>query len=146
MEYNFNNLEDMLRAGVKAEEIAQYFTKNLNEAIDKVHKDNRKQELAENLAVAWNGMIDLWLETHKLPEGFERDDAMIDPPTVIRIFDEMMDTFCNVADLTNVLVKAFDAVPLKDEKNPAPVKNNTDDENVLDSFEALIEKLLNNTK
>ena len=32
--YNFNNLEEMLRSGVSADEIALAFTKNLNAAMD----------------------------------------------------------------------------------------------------------------
>ena len=60
MNYDFNNLEEMLRSGVSAEDIAQYFTKNLNEAIDSTKRDSKRAELYENLAKSWNEVLRDW--------------------------------------------------------------------------------------
>ena len=49
--YNFNNLEEMLRSGVSADEIALAFTKNLNAAMDAA-KPTPMQKASEELSKA----------------------------------------------------------------------------------------------
>ena len=55
-DYNFNNLSDLLKSGISAEEIAKSFTKNLNDAIDAM-KPNKFQEQCCKLAEAWHDTL-----------------------------------------------------------------------------------------
>jgi hypothetical protein len=120
--YNFNNLEEMLRAGVSADEIAQAFTKNLNTAIDAV-KPTPMQEAGEDLAKAWNHMIDLWLEDNDVPSYLDgEDDLYISGDTAFKLFNEAMGLIVKIGPIFDAIA----ALAEDDGTNPAPVKTETD--------------------
>lgn len=150
--YNFNNLEDMLRSGVTADEIAQAFTKNLNNAIDAV-KPTPLQEAGEELAKAWNHMIDLYLEDNDAPAFVDEDDDLyISGETATHLFEESMSLMHKLTplwDLIEALANADeDDAPVVNNKKcectkNAPVKNNTDG---IDEFDEVMRKFLNSLK
>lgn len=128
--YNFNNLEEMLRNGVSADEIAQAFTKNLNDAIDAA-KPTPMQEAGEELAKAWNHMIDLWLEDNKIPSYLDdEDDLYISGDTASKLFNDAMDLIVKIGPI-------FDAIAsIADEgTKPAPVKTETNVKTKRDDFD-----------
>lgn len=139
--YNFNNLEDMLRAGVTADEIAQAFTKNLNSAIDAV-KPTPMQEAGEELAKAWNHMVDLYLEDNDPPSYVEDDDLYVSAETATKLFEESMELLHKITPLWDLIAQLGDVEEPKNAK-PAPVKNNTDG---IDEFDEVMRKFLNSLK
>lgn len=139
--YNFNNLEDMLRAGVTADEIAQAFTKNLNSAIDAV-KPTPMQEAGEELAKAWNHMVDLYLEDNDPPSYVEDDDLYVSAETATKLFEDSMALLHKITPLWDLIAQLGDVEEPKNTK-PAPVKNNTDG---IDEFDEVMRKFLNSLK
>lgn len=139
--YNFNNLEDMLRSGVTADEIAQAFTKNLNSAIDAV-KPTPMQEAGEELAKAWNHMVDLYLEDNDVPSYVENDDLYVSAETATKLFEESMELLHKITPLWDLITQLGDNASIEQPK-PAPVKNNTDG---IDEFDEVMRKFLNSLK
>lgn len=123
MNYDFNNLEEMLRSGVKAEDIAQYFTKNLNDAIDSTKRDSKRAELYENLAKSWNEVLRDWADNHEMPDGVEINDLMLDGQHAEEVMGQFMDLVASLAPIYKAFANAADR--LLANKEPAPVKKNT---------------------
>ncbi len=142
--YNFNNLEEMLRSGVSADEIAQAFTKNLNAAIDAA-KPTPMEMAGEELAKAWNRMVDIYLEDHDVPEYLDdKDDLYVSAETATHLFEESMNLLNKLTPLWGLieeLGKPEEPKPCKCEKNP-PVLKNTDAENEFDDFDEAMKKFL----
>ena len=66
MNYDFNNIEDMLRAGLASpEDIAQAFTDALNDAIANTH-DGEWQEAIDNVWLWWNTAVDVYVKKNHL--------------------------------------------------------------------------------
>ena len=125
MNYDFNNLEEMLRSGVKAEDIAQYFTKNLNEAIDSTKRDSKRAELYENLAKSWNEVLRDWADNHEMPDGVEIDDLMLDGPHAEEVMGQFMDLVASLAPIYKAFANAADRLLANKMPTSAPVVKNT---------------------
>ena len=123
MNYDFNSIESLLRSGVSADEIAQAFTKNLNDAIDVIKCDSYHAKLFENLADSWNEVLDDWMRDHTLPDPLTKKDLMMEPEHAEDIFNQVMDLVVKVAPL----FRAFEdlAESITPAEKPAPVKVNT---------------------
>ena len=138
--YNFNNLEEMLRSGVSADEIALAFTKNLNAAMDAA-KPTPMQKASEELSKAWNHMMDLWIDDHDVPSYINnKDDLYIDGESALHLFEEVMQVLSKVAPLYAAIADLVN----DDEKpatKPAPVSKNTDDD-----FDMVMRSFLNSIK
>ena len=138
--YNFNNLEEMLRSGVSADEIALAFTKNLNAAMDAA-KPTPMQKASEELSKAWNHMMDLWIDDHDVPSYINnKDDLYIDGESALHLFEEVMQVLSKVAPLYAAIADLVN----DDEKpatKPAPVSKNTDD-----NFDMVMRSFLNSIK
>lgn len=144
MNYDFNSIESLLRSGVSADEIAQAFTKNLNDAIDVTKRDSKRAELYENLAKSWNEVLRDWADNHEMPDGVDFNDLMLDGPHTEEVVGQFMDLVAGLAPV----YKAF--VELTNEK-PAPVKKNTvakfkDEDIDAEDFDALVNSFLNSIK
>lgn len=137
--YNFNNLEEMLRSGVSADEIALAFTKNLNAAMDAA-KPTPMEEASKELSNAWNHMMDLWIEDHDIPSYINnKDDLYMDSESALHLFEEVMQVLSKVAPLYAAIADL-----VNDEKpavKPAPVSKNTDDD-----FDIVMRNFLNSIK
>lgn len=138
--YNFNNLEEMLRNGVGADEIALAFTKNLNTALDAL-KPTPMQKASEELSKAWNHMMDLWIEEHEVPSYINnKDDLYIDSESALHLFEEVMQVLSKVAPLYMAIADLVNDEE-KPATKPAPVSKNTDDE-----FDIVMRNFLNSIK
>ena len=138
--YNFNNLEEMLRSGVGADEIALAFTKNLNTALDAL-KPTPMQKASEELSKAWNHMMDLWIEDHGVPSYINnKDDLYIDSESALHLFEEVMQVLSKVAPLYMAIADLVNDEE-KPATKPAPVSKNTDDE-----FDIVMRNFLNSIK
>ena len=138
--YNFNNLEEMLRSGVGADEIALAFTKNLNTALDAL-KPTPMQKASEELSKAWNHMMDLWIEEHDVPSYINnKDDLYIDGESALQLFEEVMQVLSKVAPLYMAIADLVNDEE-KPATKPAPVSKNTDDE-----FDIVMRNFLNSIK
>lgn len=146
MNYDFNNLEEMLRSGVSAEDIAQYFTKNLNEAIDSTKRDSKRAELYENLADSWNEVLRDWADNHEMPDGVDVDDLMLDGQHAEELVGQVMDLVAGLAPIYKAFADAADRLLANKtpEPKPAPVKKSTGTVNVdnKDDFDALMRVFL----
>lgn len=149
MNYDFNSIESLLRSGVSADEIAQAFTKNLNDAIDTTKRDSRRAELFENLANSWNEVLDDWMSNNTLPDPLTKEDLTMEPEHAEDIFNQVMDLVVKVAPL----FKAFEdlAESIAPAEKPAPVKVNTvvkpKDEGLnTDDFDLLMRSFLDSIK
>ena len=147
--YNFNDLEKMLRDGVSADEIAQAFTKNLNSAIDAV-KPTPMEIAGEDLAKAWNRMVDLYLEDNDAPSFIDNtDDLYVSSETATKLFLDSMELLHKVAPLWDLFAELgnLENDELIEEpkhyecKKKAPVETNTIDDEV-DEFEKTMRKFL----
>jgi hypothetical protein len=125
MNYDFNNLEEMLRSGVSAEDIAQYFTKNLNEAIDSTKRDSKRAELYENLADSWNEVLRDWADNHEMPDGVSIKDLELDGPHTEEIMGQFMDLVASLAPLYKAFANAADRLLANKGPESAPVQKNT---------------------
>ena len=128
MNYDFNNLENMLRSGVKAEDIAKYFTENLNNAIDATKRDSKRAELYENLADSWNEVLRDWADNHEMPDGVDIDDLMLDGPHTEEVMGQFMDLVASLAPIYKAFANAADRLLAnKEPEQPksAPVKKST---------------------
>ena len=138
--YNFNNLEEMLRNGVGADEIALAFTKNLNTALDAL-KPTPMQKASEELSKAWNHMMDLWIEEHEVPSYINnKDDLYMDSESALHLFEEVMQVLSKVAPLYMAIADLVNDEE-KPATKPAPVSKNTDDE-----FDIVMRNFLNSIK
>ena len=149
MNYDFNSIESLLRSGVSADEIAQAFTKNLNDAIDVTKRDSKRAELFENLANSWNDVLDDWLRDHTLPDGISKDDVMMEARHAEELFGQLMEFVVKLAPL----YKAFEdlAESITPVEKPAPVKKNTvvkpkDEDLDTEDFDALMRAFLDSIK
>ncbi len=125
MNYDFNNLEEMLRSGVKAEDIAQYFTKNLNDAIDSTKRDSKRAELYENFAKSWNEILRDWADNHGMPDGIKIDDLMLNGPHAEEVMGQFMDLVASLAPIYKAFADAADRLLANKTLDPAPVTKNT---------------------
>lgn len=138
--YNFNNLEEMLRSGVGADEIALAFTKNLNTALDAL-KPTPMQKASEELSKAWNHMMDLWIDDHDVPSYINnKDDLYIDSESALHLFEEVMNVLSKVAPLYAAIADLMTDEE-KPAVKPAPVSKNTDDD-----FDMVMRNFLNSIK
>lgn len=146
MNYDFNSIESLLRSGVSADEIAQAFTKNLNDAIDTTKRDSRRAELFENLANSWNEVLDDWLRDNTLPDGITRNDVMMEACHAEELFGQIMDLMMKVAPLFKAFADAADH--LLADKEPAPVKKNTaaNEDLGTEDFDLLMRSFLDSIK
>ena len=149
MNYDFNSIESLLRSGVTADEIAQAFTKNLNDAIDVTKRDSKRAELFENLANSWNDVLDDWLRDHTVPDPLTKEDLMMEPGHAEDLFGQVMELVVKIAPL----LKAFEdlAESITPAEKPAPVKVNTvvkpKDEGLnTDDFDLLMRSFLDSIK
>lgn len=146
--YNFNNLEEMLRSGVSADEIAQAFTKNLNNAIDAV-KPTPMEIAGEDLAKAWNRMVDLYLEDNDAPSFIDNtDDLYVSSETATKLFLDSMELLHKVAPLWDLIAELgnlendeFIEEPKRSAQKKTPVETNTAGDEV-DEFEKTMKKFL----
>lgn len=151
MNYDFNSIESLLRSGVSADEIAQAFTKNLNDAIDVTKRDSKRAELFENLANSWNEVLEDWLRDHTLPDGISKEDVMMEARHAEELFGQVMDLMMKVAPLFKALTDEVDHLLANKEPTPAPVKKNTvakpkDEELNTDDFDLLMRSFLDSIK
>lgn len=138
--YNFNNLEEMLRSGVSAGEIALAFTNNLNTALDAL-KPTPMQKASEELSNAWNHMMDLWIDDHDVPSYINnKDDLYIDGESALHLFEEVMQVLSKVAPLYAAIADLVSDEE-KPAVKPAPVSKNTDDD-----FDMVMRSFLNSIK
>ena len=138
--YNFNNLEEMLRSGVSADEIALAFTKNLNAAMDAA-KPTPMQKASEELSKAWNHMMDLWIDDHDVPSYINnKDDLYMDGESALHLFEEVMQVLSKVAPLYAAIADLVNDEE-KPAVKPAPVSKNTDDD-----FDKVMRSFLNSIK
>lgn len=149
MNYDFNSIESLLRSGVSADEIAQAFTKNLNDAIDVTKRDSKRAELFENLADSWNEVLEDWLHDHSLPDGISKEDVMMEARHAEELFGQVTDLMMKIAPLFKALTDEVDH--LLANKEPAPVKKNTvakpkDEDLDTEDFDALMRAFLDSIK
>jgi len=140
MNYDFNDIETMLREGVSAGEIAKVFTDNLNAAITATNKPTHRQELCHNLAEAWNGLVEDWTFDNNLPAGLTMDDLFLEGEHVEELFNHLMRLIVRTVPLLDALNALAD-----EEDSAPPVKTNTAAKHT-DNFDLTMRNFLNSIK
>lgn len=151
MNYDFNSIESLLRSGVSADEIAQAFTKNLNDAIDVTKRNSKRAELFENLANSWNEVLDDWLRDHTLPDGISKDDVMMEARHAEELFGQLMELVVKLAPLYKAFEDLAESITPVEKPAPAPVKKNTvakpkDEDIGTEDFDLLMRSFLDSIK
>ncbi len=140
--YDFNNLESLLRSGVSADEIAQHFTKNLNDAIDSAKRDSERAKLYENLANSWNEVLKNWAHNNEMPDGIEVNDLILTGEHAKEVVGQLMEFVSTLAPLYKALTDMAEQVVAKEKFKPEPVLKNTDAKDEFDDFDAAMKKFL----
>ncbi len=139
MNYDFNNLESLLRSGATADEIAVAFTKNLNDAIDVT---KRNSQLYDNLANSWNEVLKDWIHNNKMPDGIEVNDLILTGDHAKEVVSQLMDFISTIAPLYKALTDMAEQVAAKEKSKPEPVLKNTDAKNEFDDFDEAMRNFL----
>lgn len=141
MNYDFNNLESLLRSGATADEIAVAFTKNLNDAIDVT---KRNKHLYDNLANSWNEVLKDWVHDNELPDGVEVNDLILTGEHAEEVVSQLMELVTTLAPLYKALTDMAEQVAVKEksEPKPEPVLKNTDAKDEFDDFDAAMRNFL----
>ena len=142
MNYDFNNIESLLRSGATADEIAVAFTKNLNNAIDVVKCDSYRAKLYENLANSWNEVLKDWIHNNELPNGVESNDLILTGDHAKEIVNQLMELIAKLAPLYKALSNMAEQVAAKEQSKPEPVLKNTDAKNEFDDFDEAMRNFL----
>ena len=142
MNYDFNNLESLLRSGVSADEIAQHFTKNLNDAIDSALRDSQRAELYEDLANSWNEVLKDWAYNNKMPDGVEVNDLILTGEHAKEVVSQLMEFISTLTPLYKALTDMAEQVAAKEQSKPEPVLKNTDAKNEFDDFDEAMRNFL----
>ncbi len=139
MNYDFNNLESLLRSGATADEIAVAFTKNLNDAIDVT---KRNSQLYDNLANSWNEVLKDWIHNNKMPDGIEVNDLILTGDHAKEVVSQLMEFISTLAPLYKALTDMAEQVAAKEKSKPEPVLKNTDAKNEFDDFDEAMRNFL----
>ena len=103
--YNFNNLDELIRSGTDPEEIAKAFSNNLNKAIADNDKVSRKEELCAEMAKLWNEYVNLWMLEHPVPEQWDlhmdADDLAVGLDHILTLFVKTAPLMEAMEDLAN---------------------------------------------
>ena len=142
MNYDFNNLESLLRSGATADEIAVAFTKNLNDAIDSAKRDSQRAKLYENLANSWNEVLKDWAHSNEIPDGVEVDDLTLTGEHAEEVVAQLMELVSTLAPLYKALTDMAEQIAAKEKSKPEPVLKNTDAKDEFDDFDAAMKKFL----
>ena len=142
--YNFNNLEDMLRSGISADEIAHAFTKNLNDAIDSAKRDNQRAKLYEDLANSWNEVLKDWANNNEMPDSVDVNDLILTGEHAKEAVGQLMELITTIAPLYQALADMAEQIAVKEKlkSKPEPVLKNTDAKNEFDDFDAAMNQFL----
>ena len=134
---------------MSADEIAQAFTKNLNDAIDVTKRNSRRTELFENLANSWNEVLEDWLRDNTLPDGISKEDLMMEPEHAEELFGQLMELVVKLAPLYKAFKDLAESItPIE---KPTPVKRNTvvkpkNEDLDTEDFDALMRAFLDSIK
>lgn len=89
---DFNNIEKLLREGTNPEDIANAFTKELNNAISST-KEDPLETVCNDLSSAWGDMLDIYCDRNNIdcPDDFyfsgkQLYDAL---PAIVRILQAL---------------------------------------------------------
>lgn len=103
--YNFNNLDELIRSGASPEDIANAFTANLNRAIAENDKVSRKEELCAEMAELWNEYVNLWMLEHPVPDEW---DLHMSADDLAVSLDHMLTLFVKTAPLMEAMTDLAD--------------------------------------
>ena len=86
-------LEERLRAGATAEDLAAEFTQELNSAIAAINREKAIQDDAQLTADSWNHFVQSYFAVHKIPDGATLDDFKISSTTIIDLLNNAKTSF-----------------------------------------------------
>ena len=131
--YNFNNIIDLMRSGVSAEDIAKAFTDELNNAVEVVEaeaiSESDFREVCADAASSINDAIDDYIVINKM--NVDAADLEVDADFIADAVEFFVKTYAELAPYIKTLKK-------EKASNPTPVKENKvkddDFENVMGKF------------
>ena len=138
MNYDFNNIEDMLRAGLASpEDIANAFADALNDAIANTH-DEEWQEAVDNVWLWWNTAIDAYVKKNHLESKVKDSLGSIymDAKTVEGLISGVLDLVIHWHSVEENLNDFIEK--MKDNKNIKKNSNNFNDETKEKSYDKVM--------
>ena len=138
MNYDFNNIEDMLRAGLASpEDIANAFADALNDAIANTH-DEEWQEAVDNVWLWWNTAVDAYVKKNHLESKVKDSLGSIymDAKTVEGLISGVLDLVIHWHSVEENLNDFIEK--MKDNKNIKKNSNNFNDETKEKSYDKVM--------
>lgn len=131
--YDFNNILDLMRSGVSAEDIAKAFSDELNNAVEVVEaeaiNESDFREVCSDAASSINDAIDDYIVINKM--NVDAADLEVDADFIADAVEFFVKTYAELAPYIKTLKK-------EKASNPTPVKENKvkddDFENVMGKF------------
>ena len=106
MNYSYDNILDMLKNGTDPAEIAQAFTKDLNDAIRAADEPSKFEVTCCEFAEKWHDVLDAYaFETgESMPDDmyFTGDDVKQVLPNIIKVYKLTQDYLNGVKNLASV--------------------------------------------
>ena len=134
---DFNKIEEFLRNGGTADQIAEAFTKQLNDAIAVVGHEKEIENKATLAAEAWNDFINIYFQDHKLPNGTDVFDYYIASTNVVELADTIVRITPFLVKYASVLANLSDGAEELSNKFSSKISENLSDfdfNNVIDAF------------
>ena len=124
MEYDFNNVRQMLEDGVNIEDMCAQFAANVNAAQAEInerkkHEEIRKQHYntaKDKVVEAWNECVDVYGKAYGWPGDSISGDYYINSDTVenlISVLSKIMEFGSSLASLTEKISNETDKKPLR---------------------------------
>lgn len=134
---DFNKIEEYLRSGGTAEEIAEAFTTELNKVISTLSHEKEIQDKAVIAANAWNEFINIYVKDHPLPNNIDVYDFYVGPSSMIELAETIVKLTPFIVKYASVLENISDGAEDLSNKFQNKISENLNDfdfKNVIDTF------------
>lgn len=134
---DFNNIEQFLIDGGKAEDIAKAFTAKLNEAINNTKYVKAITQTYDKIAETWNYLMNLYEQAGKLPDDYKVEEFLVNPETVEEFADtivKLVPFIVNYAPILSNLAEGNEDSKNKIEEEIGKKLNNSDFKTTIEKF------------
>lgn len=102
---DFNKVEEFLRNGGSAEEIAQAFADKLNAVLTRMEEEKAVGEKSHKVAEIWNDFVDAYFTVNKLPETTANSDFYMTDTDVMKLIESFVQLVPMIVKYGSVIEK-----------------------------------------
>lgn len=84
---DFNKVEEFLRSGGSAEEIAQAFADKLNAVLTRIEEEKAVGEKSHKVTEIWNDFVDAYFAVNTLPENTANKDFYLTDEDIMKLIE-----------------------------------------------------------